>query len=145
MATTDSELSREAMRRTLVHCAGGAPDASAVAKATLITWHQVAARLAPVIGAGGVDALFNRSRHLTSSAFPWLAIAGGHGDGVALLASLKALLEGREKDDAAEACIFLLVTFIDLLTTLIGESLTDRLLGPAWVSLTPASEKETEK
>lgn len=148
MSTANSDLTREAIRRTLAHGAGVVPDASAVAEATLSTWRQVAARLAPVIGARGVDALFNRSLHLTSSAFPWLKISGDHGgggDGAPLLASLQSLLAGRETDDAAEACHSLLVTFVVLLTTLIGESLTERLLGPVWVPLAPAPNKETEK
>ena len=55
--------------------AGEAPDASAIAEATLNTWRQVAARLAPVIGARGVDALFSRSLHVTSQDLPW----AGHG------------------------------------------------------------------
>ena len=90
MATTSDDLHREAIRGTLAQRAGEAPDASAVAEATLSTWRQVAVRLAPVIGARGVDVLFSRSLHLTSKAFPWLAMVGDHGDGAALLAGLKA-------------------------------------------------------
>ena len=128
MSTAEPDLRRDAIRATLTQRAGGDPDASAIAEATLNTWHQVAARLAPVIGARGVDVLFSRSLHLTSSAFPWLAITGDHGDSAALLASLKARLAGRETDAATEASHALLVTFTELLATLIGESLTERLL-----------------
>ena len=112
MPTTDSDLHREAIRRTLAHRAGDTPDASAVAEATLIIWHQMAARLAPVIGARGVDVLFSRSLHLTSNVFPWLAISGINGDSVALLASLKTRLAGSETDTAAEASYALLTTFV---------------------------------
>ena len=144
MSTTKSDLCREAIRRALAHSAGGDPDASAVAEATLSIWHQVAALLAPVVGARGVEILFSRSLHLTSAAFPWLATAGDQGDNAALLASIKTRLAGRGTDVAVEASYTLLVTVTELLATLIGESLTERLLGPVWVPTPPTSEKETK-
>lgn len=142
MSTTDGDLIREAIRRTLTQRTVGAPDASAVAEATLTTWHQMAARLAPVIGARGVDALFSRALHVTSSAYPWLAIAGGRGDSAAHLAGLTVQLEANKAAVAAEASHALLVNFTELLATLIGESLTVRLLAPVWAPLTPSSEQE---
>jgi len=138
-------MDHEAIRRTLAQGAGEAPDASAIAEATLNTWHQVATRLAPVVGVHGVDAIFSRSLHVTSKDFPWLAMAGNDGnDGnsAALLASLKARLAGQETAAAAEASHALLVNFTELLATLIGESLTDRLLAPVWMPPLPAAEQE---
>jgi hypothetical protein len=126
-----------------MHHAGDARDASPVAEATLSIWQQVAARLALIIGGRGVDVLLRRALHLTNTAFPWLAIAEDHRNSAALLASLKARLAGREPDVAMEASITLLVTFTDLLVTLIGESLTDSLLRPVWASRSPPSEQET--
>jgi hypothetical protein len=143
MSTTDSEQFREAIRRTLAQRAGSAPDANAVAEATISTWHQMAARLAPVIGSGGIDVLFNRSLFLTCSVFPWLTILGDHRDRSDLLANLKAHLAGRETDAAVEASNALLGTFTELLTALIGESLTERLLSQVLVPPSPASEQET--
>jgi len=142
MPTTDSELRREAIRRTLARRAGGTPDASSVAKATLGIWHQVSARLAPVIGARGVDALFSRSLQLTSAAFPWLAIIGENMESADLLANIETRLAWREPETALEVSYTLLVTFTELMATLIGESLTGRLLDPVWVPPSPASEKE---
>jgi len=141
-------MDHEAIRRTLAQGAGEAPDASAIAEATLNTWHQVATQLAPVVGVHGVDAIFSRSLHVTSKDFPWLAMAGNDGndgnDGnsAALLASLKARLAGQETAAAAEASHALLVNFTELLATLIGESLTDRLLAPVWMPPLPAAEQE---
>jgi hypothetical protein len=145
MATTSDDLRREAIRGTLARSAGDSPDASAIAEATLNTWHQVATQLAPVVGVHGVDAIFSRSLHVTSKDFPWLAMAGNDGnDGnsAALLASLKARLAGQETAAAAEASHALLVNFTELLATLIGESLTDRLLAPVWMPPLPAAEQE---
>ena len=140
--TTNSDLLREAIRRTLANRAGSAPDARAVAEGTLSIWSQVAAQLVPVNGARGVEVLFSRSLHLTSAAFPWLAIARNSGDSVGSLASFTARLEAREAAAAAEASHALLVTFTELLATLIGESLTQRLLSPVWAPPSSTSEQE---
>jgi hypothetical protein len=103
------------------------------------------ARLAPVIGVRGVDVLFRRSLHLTSARFPWLVVAGDEAAGAAaLLAALEARLTNRAPDVAAEASRALLVTFVELLAGIIGEPLTDRLLGAVWAPATPTSEPETE-
>ena len=142
MTTADSEALCSAIRRTLLNRAAGAPDAGAIAEATLGIWRQMAARLAPMIGARGVDALFVRSLYLTTSSFPWLAVAGDHGDSAALLASLKVRFAGRETDVAMEASYNLLATFTELLTTLIGEYLTERLLGSVWVPAPQESQQE---
>jgi hypothetical protein len=136
-------MDHEAIRRTLAQGAGEAPDASAIAEATLSTWQQVAARLAPVIGARGVDALFSRSLHVTSKTCPGLATAGNDGNSAALLAGLKARLAGQETAAAAEASQALLVNFTELLATLIGASLTERLLAPVWLPPPPESAQET--
>lgn len=89
MSTASHDRHHEVIGGTLAQGAGEAPDTSAIAEATLNTWWQVVDRLAPVIGAGGVDALFSRSLHVTSKTFPWLAMAGNDGNGAALLAGLK--------------------------------------------------------
>ena len=142
MPTLDSR--REAIRRTLVERTGGAPDAAAIAGATLSTWHQVADRLAPVIGVQGVNVLFSRTLHLTSATFPWLANAGDRGSNAAQLATLEARLAGCRLEVAREASCALLVTFTELLTTLIGEPLTGRLLSPVWEPQPSAPERETQ-
>lgn len=142
MSATDSY--RETIRITLATRAGDAPDASRVAEATISTWQQIAAQLIPVIGAGGVDVLFNRSLHLTCIAFPWLTILGDHRDNVALLANLKERLAGHEPDAAAEASYTLLVTFIEILMSMIGESLAKHLLSSVWEPRLPPSEEENE-
>ena len=135
---------REAIRRTLEARAGGAPDAAAVAEATIDTWHQVADRLAPVIGMQGVNVLLSRSLHLTSAAFPWLVNPGDRGSNAAQLATLEARLAGCKPEASAEAGCALLVTFTELLTTLIGEPLAGRLLSPVWEPQSSAPEREAQ-
>jgi len=144
MTTTDSKTFREAIRRTLAHRAGSNPDAHAIAAATIDTWHQMSARLAPVIGINGVNTLFLRSLHLSSATFEWLAITKEQDDSADLLvsASLLARLADRDTDEAAKASYTLLVTFTELLASMIGESLTKRLLLPVWAPPPSVTEQE---
>lgn len=144
MPTTDNKSIQEAMRRTLTQRTGGAPDASTVSEAIISTWHQMADRLTPVIGEKGVDTLFHRSLQLTGNIFSWLAITGSYKDSAALLADLKARLASRETKDAVEASYTLLVTFTELLVTLIGISQTERLLRPVWAPRSSASVQNTK-
>ncbi|MDR3578710.1 MAG: hypothetical protein P4L44_01965 [Oryzomonas sp.] len=142
MSPTDSY--RKTIRIVLADRAGDAPGASAIAEAAIGTWQQVAAQIVPVIGIGGANVLFNRSLHLTCTTFPWLTIPGDHRDSTVLLANLKEQLAGREPDAAAEASYTLLVTFIELLMSMIGDSLTERLLSSVWEPSSPPSEQENE-
>lgn len=142
MPTTDSEALRAAIRTTLARLAGDAADARAIADATFVLGQQLAARLAPIIGVGGVEALFGRALHLTSRDFPWLVMAEEQGNGTALLGGVKARLAARERSLASAASCALLLTFTELLNSLIGESLTECLLAPVWAPPRPASEQE---
>lgn len=139
----DAGARREAIRTMLVQRAGSASDTNAIAEATVDIWHQMVTRLAPVIGARGVDVIFSRALHQTSTAFPWLAIAEDHADITARLASLRAHFAGQETATATQGSSALLWTFTELLATLIGESLTERLLEPVWIPSSPASEQDT--
>lgn len=142
MTATAIESSRGAIRRTLVRRVGSVPDAVAVADALLSTWHDMNTRVAPVIGTRGVNALFSYTVHLLGKRFPWLPASTDHADLAAQPAGLRAQLAGRDAGDAFEASFALLASFTEQLATLIGESLTDRLLGPVWESSSPVSEQE---
>ena len=144
MTTPTSDLYREAIRKTLMNRVGNARDASLVAGATLDLSQQMTASLAPVIGARGVDVLFRRSLHLASRTFPWLVMAGEPGDSVSLPSGLQARLADSAPDAAMEAILVLFVTFTELLSTLIGESLTERLLGRVLALNSPSSVQESE-
>ena len=142
MPTTDRDLCRETIRRTLMQRAGDAPDARAIAKATSETWLLMSAQLTPVIGANGVDAVLKRSVHLTSVVFPWLAIPDAQLDIDSLPVRISELLAGREPVAAAQGSTSLLITFTELLATLIGNSLTKRLLDPIWAAAPGVVEQE---
>ena len=144
MSTPKGELCREAIRRTLIHRTENVSDACVVAEAAHHLLQQMVARLVPLIGDRGVYALLRRSLHLTGSFLPLLARTEPTESNATLLASLKADLAGREINAALGASSALLVTFTELLVTLIGESLAERLLSPVWGPLPPRSEQEIE-
>jgi hypothetical protein len=133
----------EAIRRSLAQRHGQDPGAGAIAGAALGLWREVADCLAPLIGSRGVDALVRRSLQLTTPAFPWLGLSGERADGLGPLTGIKPLLEARDPMAATEASVALLVAFTDMLATMIGASLTDRLLDPIWTSPPPKLPEET--
>lgn len=145
MSTPKNESNRAAIRGALVQRAGDAPDGGAVAKATLELWNQVVTLLAPVIGTRGVEVLFSRSLHLTGRDYPLLAMAAGdQRDMASLLGVVNTRLASCEMNEAVETSHSLLVNYTELLSTLIGESLTEQLLRPAWAVPPLASVQETE-
>ncbi|WEN16562.1 hypothetical protein PY254_07830 [Rhodanobacter sp. AS-Z3] len=107
-------------------------DASRVAAMAVAMWKNVGIALAPIIGRTGVDALFTRSIHMTRAAHPCLAIIAEDNTQGDILAALQAVLVQQPDTTAVAANIALLQNFEDLLGSLIGLSLTKRLLRPVW-------------
>lgn len=125
---------------------GGPANAAQVADATVTAWRNVDAALTSVIGARGVIALYRRSLFLQRVAYPWLTGVLGSTATVMDLAALKAALAQQDSAVAAAAGGATLQTFYELLTNLVGASLTERLLRSVWATLlggTPA--KDTSK
>ncbi|MEJ8837390.1 hypothetical protein [Ramlibacter sp. AN1133] len=100
------------------------------ADAAVAAWEEIGTRLAPVLGRRGVAALYRRSVHLTLARYPWLAPAYEAPTQVADLAALHAALEAQDAPVAEAASAELLANFRALLITLIGDTLTARLLAP---------------
>jgi hypothetical protein len=142
MATGKANLDREAIR-TAVAPRASLPGAGATVEVTAATWRLVAAQLAPVIGERGFEVLFRRALHMTSTTFPWLAVGANPGGSGSPLPSLEGCLARQDPATAAEASYTLLLTFTELLTALIGESLTTRLLAPVWASPSLSSAQES--
>ncbi len=107
-------------------------DAVRVASLASAIWNDAATALSPIIGRHGVDALFKRSIYLTRSAHPLLTSVFEDKSQSDAFAHLQALLARQTSAAAVAANITLLQNFQDLLTTLIGLSLTERLLRPVW-------------
>ena len=142
MSTNVSDTFREAIQRTLLNRAGSGADASMLASATLGIWREVATALLPMIGSQGVEALLNRTLHLSGGTFPWLSCLDVQQGNINLLDDLNQLISRHETKTAKDACHFILETFIDLLISLRGVSLTERLLNPIWIPISDISCKD---
>ncbi|MGZ8181675.1 MAG: hypothetical protein ACXWT1_06940 [Methylobacter sp.] len=103
-----------------------------VADAAIKIWEQMAAQIISIVGEGGFNSLYARSVFLTQSTFPWLAASSLSPQTDHRFAELKMSLEGQTAALAGEANSLLLITFTDILATLIGEHLTASILRSAW-------------
>jgi hypothetical protein len=113
-----------------------------VADSAMATWREISAALIPIIGQRGMAALYKRSLHLTRSAYPWLD--GVHNSALAPadFGGLRKALSQQTAPDAAAASETLLQNFHALLSSLIGPSLTERLLRPAHANTTSAAQAQ---
>lgn len=98
------------------------------------SWQAIDAALRPIIGAGGVSALYKRSVYLTAPSFPWLKNVAEIVSPTIDLAALKYALIQQSSIDAAAGGGALLQTLYELLVSLIGTTLTQRLLHSTWTN-----------
>lgn len=103
-----------------------------VADAAVILWEQMAAQIILIIGQGGFNSLYGRSLFLTQSTFPWLSADSTASQTGQRFAELKKSLEGQSLMQARKANSLLLITFTDILASLIGEQLTTNILRSSW-------------
>lgn len=95
------------------------------------TWRAIDAALSPVIGQRGVATLYQRSVQRAAATVPCLLAARDEAMQPGDFAALHALLAALPITEATAANDTLLQTFYDLLASLIGPSLTERLLRSA--------------
>ena len=126
----------------LARLAADGADAGQIAATAAAAWRGVDTALAPIIGKRGVAALFKRSLHLTRADYPWLAAAHENEPGPGEFSALQKVLSEQSRSTSAAANGALLQAFHDLLATLIGASLTERLLQS--VSVPPSSGHAVE-
>jgi hypothetical protein len=119
---------------TLANRAGADATPAQIADAMVAIWQDIDATLIPIIGHRGAVALYDRSRYLTGATHPWLA---GKQEGLPAaidLASLRSSVAQQSATAATAGATALLLTFHQLLATLVGRSLTERLLRPVWAN-----------
>ena len=116
----------------LLRAAGTGVGVEGVVASIIATCQDIDGALTPIIGPRGVAALFHRSLHLAGQSQPLLASIHTDTPTVMDLGALKLQLAGQTPTDAAAAGACLLHTFHELLGTLIGASLTERLLRSVW-------------
>jgi hypothetical protein len=116
----------------LIHRAGAGADATRVADAVVSVWEEIDAALRPILGEGGVAALYERSLCRSGILTPDLATASEQSRLPMDMAALKVLLACQDAARAVSKGVALLQTFYDLLVTLVGPLLTERLLRSVW-------------
>jgi hypothetical protein len=122
-----NELTRhQLIRGLLVQPDEKAPDAA------IRLWEPMATEITSIVGKEGFDSLYARTIFLNRTAFPWLSASSDPLQVDQTLAELKTSFEKQRPAQVGEANISLLITFTDILASLIGEQLTTRILCLAW-------------
>lgn len=110
-------------------------DAGEIAREAERSWNVVITSLSPVLGVRGVASLSQRCILLASGRHPWLSDIAAIRVESGLGALLADALSLQTREAAASAATLLLTTLDELLTSLVGASLTGRLLQPVWSDL----------
>jgi hypothetical protein len=133
--------SRESSRFTapLAHRVEEGADASQIAAAIHALWTDIETALHPIVGRRGVTALFKRTLHLTAARHAWLAPLKSGPDDPVDMAHLTTFFAAQPPSQAADAGNALFEIFRELLVTLIGAPLSERLLQAAWSNSSSAA------
>lgn len=129
----ESQESRE-LASALERLASEGETTAQIAAAVVSAWAQVEAALTPIIGERGVTALYERSLHLTRVNHPWLAAVPESTATRMDLTALNSVLAKQKSAAAAAGGGAHLQAVYELLCSLIGASLTERLLRSTWSS-----------
>ena len=114
-------------------------DAEQVADTIVAIWLEIDQALHPIIGHRGMAALYNRSLHLTAVGYPWLAIDQPGFPAAVDPSALRSALVQQTAAQVAVGSSALFHAFHELLASLVGTSLTDRLLRSVWTHSSPGS------
>lgn len=130
----DSDNKARAAPRAVTRI-GEDPGMTAAVEAILATLSEIAEALTPIIGEHGVAALFQRGVFLCASRYPHLADLPGTKSTPTTgldLAALRSALLLHDSDTLRSCGSDLFKTLHQLLASLIGASLSERLLRCAW-------------
>ena len=114
-----------------------------VAAEVAAAWRDIDDALTPIIGKRGVAALYGRSVHLAGRAHPWLASAELGAPASMDLSLLVSKFSSQTAAEAAAGGGQLLHALHELLTNLIGASLTERLLRSVWARFLVGAPKDS--
>jgi hypothetical protein len=114
--------------------------------AAINLWEPMATEIISIVGEEGFNSLYARTLFLNRAAFPWLSASSDPLQIDQRLADLKASFEKQTPAQVGEANNSLLITFTDILASLIGEQLTTRILCLAWnTDISNCTGKESQK
>lgn len=91
----------------------------------------MANQIISIVGEDGLNSLYARSVYLTQPDFPWLGASLMTPQDVPRFAELKKILARHAPEQASKANEMLMLTFISILASLIGDELSIRILGSA--------------
>jgi hypothetical protein len=91
-------------------------------------WYWLAEKLTPLVGERGFCALYGRAVRLVAPGFGWLTASQSCTSTTVLLDTLRGDLAAVDGNTADAGNTALFTTFTKLLSALIGEALTNRLL-----------------
>jgi hypothetical protein len=109
-----------------------APGGSGVVGSIGSIWSDIDAALSPILGPRAVAMLYKRSLFLASGPHGWLPRVDEALPTAVDLAPLQAALTQQSNTVAFDGGSAFLRTFYELLSSLVGPSLTDRLLRSLW-------------
>jgi hypothetical protein len=121
-------------------------DSARIACIIVDAWTHIDAALTPIVGRRGVATLHQRSRFTAAAQHPWLSDASEGLPQAMDVEALRALLGKQSPAEVALAGGALLQEFQDLLATLVGSPLTERLLRSVWANSLcgPAAAKDSQ-
>lgn len=120
----------ESLSESMAEQPSEAMDSAQTADLAVATWSKIDDALWPIIGHAGMAALFKRSLYLARSHQPALTAMVEAELAPGDFALLREILA--QQADAPAVQANLLKIFLDLLTSLIGAELTERLLRSVW-------------
>ena len=103
-----------------------------IAQWIVLMCEEIGASLMPVLGQSCIATIYQRSLHLTGSAHPWLSHLHDRIQATMDLSRLRLVLGQQSSSNAAAGGCTLLQVIRDLLASLIGASMTERLLQSVW-------------
>jgi len=126
-------------RRLLAHeeVAGSAEERTTAAGRV---YDKVHARMAPLLGDVGVQLMFVRCAKLTQGQFAFLAEVSSLEDST----KLRECLHAQDPAITTESASALFGTFFALITTFIGERLTNQVIRSAWPMIEEQAPRETK-
>lgn len=117
----------------LVRRAGPSADASQLADAAVALWRDIDTALTPIIGTRGLAALQARSLYLASDEFGWMKDMQDTSVRTAIDYDLpRRIFMTQPMPESQAAATVTFLCFHDLLASMVGPSLTARLLDAIW-------------
>jgi hypothetical protein len=108
----------------------GSDNADPIGPVLVRIWMDIESTLSPILGKRGVAALYNRSLQLSSASHEWLPGVNPGGLAEIDLEALETAFADEGNLEGIAAATQILRSFCSLLVSLVGVSLTERLIHP---------------